>query len=235
MKHLKTLLWFIGLMTVCGVASAEPVTAAWAAFSSWASAASIPTILSAVGTGISVVGALSAGNSAAANGQSQNAQAEYAAQQSEYQADQLDQAAGQRRATAQRQGMEQRRRAAIAESNLQARAGGGSTDPSILGLTGNIAGEGEYNALAAMFEGEESARGSEMQATSARGQAGQYRASGQAALARADVAQSASRINAVGTIFNGASSLYSKFGNGGPSASTGDGMGQGDRRKIGVY
>jgi hypothetical protein len=235
MKRLKQFLWFVGLLALCTSASAEPVTAAWTAFSAWASSASIPTILSAVGSVVTVAGALDSAASAKDNARNQAAQYEMSAQGADSQAEQLDQQAGQQRASAQRAAQEQRRRATIAASDIQARTGGGSTDSSVLGLTGNIAGEGEYNALTSMYEGEEKARGSEGQAGVSRAQAAQYRAGAGAAIARGDSAARAANTNAFSSVLTGASSLYSKFGNGGPSGSDGDGLGQGDRRKIGVY
>lgn len=223
MKTIKSLLWFAALMALCGTASAEPVSTAFAAVSAWASAASIPTILSAVGSAVSIVGALSGGQKQADNynaaAYSQNEQAQIAAQSSDNTAAQLDQQAGQQRAAGQRRAQEQRRQAAIAESNVRARVGGGSTDASILGLTGNIAGEGEYNALTNMYEAEESALGQEAQAGTARSQSKLYRMQGDAALQRgaasADAAVSASRFNAASTIFSAGSTLFSKYGGGG--------------------
>ncbi len=208
-----------------GAGAAAAAGTAAAATSFW----TIPTILTAVGAGAQVIGLLSGGQQAVNNSvvqdqqaQIQNEQALMAADQSDYQAAQLDQNAGQQRAASQRQAAEQRRQARLAASRVQALAGGGSTDPSVLGLTGDIAGEGEYNALSALYEGEEKARGMEMQATSARGQGDQYRKSGQAALARGQVAlqqgqvsNSAAKLNATSALFSGASSLFTKYGDGG--------------------
>lgn len=199
---MKKLLAFLCLLSICNMAHAAMLAAV---------VPYIPTILSVIGGAVGIGGALK-------GAQASNAQAQIAATQSEYQAQQLDQQAGQTRASAQRTAIEQRRQAKIAQSNLQAKTGGGSTDASILGLTGDIAGEGEYNALSALYEGEERARGLEMQASSARGQAGQYRSSGADALA-------AGNTKAMTGIFSTASSLYGKYGAGGPTTEDPDRLG----------
>lgn len=226
MKRLKAFLIFAGLMALCGSASAEPISAAVAAVGSWWTAASIPTILATAASALSVVSTLSNGanqrDNFNADAAERNRQAQVAAGESDATAAQLAAQAGQQRAAGQRRAQEQRRQAAIAGSNIQARTGGGSTDASILGLTGNIAGEGEYNALTNIYEAEESALGSEGQAGTARRQGDMYRAGGQAALARGaaagEAAVSVSRMNAASTIFSSGSSLYSKYGGGGVGA-----------------
>ena len=236
MKKLKAFLLFTGLMALCSSANAEPFSLAISTAATWA-AANIPTILSVVGTVASLAGARSQGQvqeqAAIQTGQAQNAQAQVAAEsedakaaQYDDQADQYDEQAGQQRAAGQRRAQEQRRQAAIAASNLLARTGGGSLDPSILGLTGNIAGEGEYNALTNMYEAEESARGSEgsagvsrAQADTTRTQAKLYRMQGDAALQRGATtgaaANTAAKFNAASTIFSAGSTLFSKYGGGG--------------------
>lgn len=226
MKKLKLFLWFAGLLTLCGSASAEPVSAAFAAFGSWVASASIPTILAAAASTVSIISTLSSGKQQqqnyAATGQAQNEQSLVAADAAENTADQLDAQAGQQRAAGQRRAQEQRRRSALAASNLQARAGGGGLDPSILGLTGDIAGEGEYNALTNLYEAEETARGAEGQAGTQRTQAQLYRMQGAASMQRAaasgEAASTASKYNTASSIFSAGSTLFSKFGNGGPGA-----------------
>lgn len=167
--------------------------------------AAAPLLLMAASAAVSIVG------------QHQTAKAEQ--QALNFQAKQQEQKAGQDRASAQRQALEDRRQASLAMSRTQALAGGGGSDESVLGLTGDIAGEGEYNALASMYEGEESALGRETQATGLRMEGKSRR--------RAANWKSAS------TVLSTASSMYGAYGGGG--ASSGDGLSQGDRRKIGVY
>jgi hypothetical protein len=127
----------------------------------------------------------------------------------EFQAAQFDQNAGQARASAQREAVEQRRQARLANSTLRARAGGGGADPTIVRLSQDIAGEGELRALTAMYEGEERARGMETAATGKR--------MGGAAAAQAG------NIGAFSTVLGGVGSMYSnglfdKYGKGGAKA-----------------
>ncbi len=132
-----------------------------------------------------------------------------------FQAQQLETAAGQERAAAQRAAEEQRRQARLAGSRLQAVAGGAGSDPTVMNLAADIAGEGEYRALTALFEGESRARGMEGQARAARYEGKQARTAGM--------------MKAATTVFSaGSNSMLEKYGGG-------DGLSQGDRRKIGVY
>ena len=94
-------------------------------------------------------------------GNSANNSAQSEAQQLEYQA-------GQHRAASQRQAEEQRRQARLANSRLQAVAGGGGGDVSVVNLAADIAGEGELRALTSIYEGEDRAIGMELQADSRR-------------------------------------------------------------------
>lgn len=99
------------------------------------------------------------------------AQGRAAQKQADFQAAQLEQRAGQERAQAQRVAEDKRREASILASNLRAAAGasgGGVTDPTVSKLEADIAGQGEYNALAALFNGEEQALSNETQAAAAR-------------------------------------------------------------------
>lgn len=187
---------FLGLLALCGSAHAGPFAAV---------VPYIPTILQVGGSLMGAAGAVSAGGAA-------YSQAMGAASQADYQAAQLTQNAGQTRASAQRTAIDQRRQADISISNLRAATGGGSSDASILGLTGKIAGEGEYNALTAMYEGEEQAMGDEARARTARWQASQYRAA-------AEDKRSAGGIGGLTSLLSAGSTLYTKFGSGGPSAS----------------
>lgn len=132
-----------------------------------------------------------------------------------YQAVQYEQQAGQERAASQRQAIEARRQAGLANSTVQARAaasGAGATDPTVLDIESDNAGTGEYNALAALYSGEEKARGLEMQAGATRYQGQQ--------------ARKASLFKAGGTLLSGSynasqigsgQSLFDKYGAGGPN------------------
>jgi hypothetical protein len=123
-----------------------------------------------------------------------------------FEARQRDQAAGQERASSQREAAEHRRRSGLALSTLQARAGGGGLDTGVLDLASDIAGEGEYRALTSIYEGEEQARGLEMGADAAR--------------MRGRTARDAAGVKSVSTMLSSGSSLYEKYGNGGPKGST---------------
>lgn len=119
----------------------------------------------------------------------------------DYQARQQEAAAGQERAMAQRRAAEQRRRETLAQSRLRAVAGAGggsATDAGVLDLSGDLAEEGELQALYELYNGEERARGLEGGAQLSRFQGKQAKRAGQAA--------------AVSTILRGGSSLLERYG-----------------------
>lgn len=121
------------------------------------------------------------------------------------QALQLEQSAGQDRATSQRAAIEQRRAARYLQSRAQALAaasGAGASDPTVTKIIGDIAGEGEYGALVAMYEGEDAARAKETAAKVAR--------------KTGSAMANASYLKAGTTLLSGASSWYDKYGGGGP-------------------
>ncbi|MEW6705013.1 MAG: hypothetical protein AB1430_09200 [Pseudomonadota bacterium] len=107
-----------------------------------------------------------------------------AKQDAAFEAEQRRKAAALSRATGQRHAIEERRQARLVESALQARAGGGGLDPTIVDLQSDIAGEGEYRALSALYEGNEGALGMEAAADStlrgarARARAADYQTAG---------------------------------------------------------
>lgn len=151
--------------------------------------------LALVGTIASVGGSIVSGLGQMQAGRAANASAKF-------QAAQLEQRVGQERAAAQRQAIEERRKAAFAISRGQAVAaasGGGATDPTVLDVTGGVAAQGEYNALSALFEGEERARGAQLQATATRMEGKQ--------------AKKAGMIGGLGTIAGGVGqTLYMRYG-----------------------
>lgn len=151
--------------------------------------AAVATILSTV---VSAAGSIMSGN--AAN------------KAAKFEAAQMTQQAGQERAASQRQAIEQRRQAGLANSRVTAVAaasGAGATDASVLDIQGDNAATGEYNALSALYSGEEKARGLEMGAVAKRYEG-------------ANAAQ-AGKMQAVGTILSSGKSLYDIYGNGGPA------------------
>lgn len=121
------------------------------------------------------------------------------------QAKQLNQQAGQERAASQRMALQNRREADVAASRATAFAaasGGSATDPTVTKIVSDIAGQGEFNALTSLYNGEERARGMEYGA--------------KVKIAEGSNAKKASQTKALGTILSTASSLYGRFGNGGP-------------------
>lgn len=88
---------------------------------------------------------------------------------------QLRRMAGQERATSQRAGIEERRRAALLESRARAVAAGsgaGVSDPTVVKLMADIEAEGEYRALNRQYEGETAASSLEAEATQRKKNAG---------------------------------------------------------------
>lgn len=161
-------------------------------------------------TVLSTVGTIVSANSAATASKAEGASARNAA---EFQQAQYNQRAGQELASSQRQAIEERRKADLAISRARAIAagsGGSATDPTVMKIYNDLASEGEYNALSALYEGDEAATGLRMQGAAARYegesayQAGQYKSS---AYRRAGYLQG------VGTALSGVSDFYTKYGN----------------------
>jgi hypothetical protein len=149
-------------------------------------AAILPYVIAA-STVFSATGALQAGAA-------QKQAADFAAQQAE-------QAAGQSRASAQRRAEEERRQARFIGSRARAVAGAsgaGVSDPTVVNLLGDIAGEGEYRALTALFQGEDAGRVLETDAMLRRFEGGQ--------------AKKASMFDAGSTLFSGGSKLLERYG-----------------------
>lgn len=118
------------------------------------------------------------------------------AKQLRSEADQLDEQAGKERATSQRASIEERRQAATVSSRalaLAAASGAGASDPSVINNIADIEGEGEYRALTALYNGEETARGQEFDAANRRKEARN--------------AKRAAMLKAAGTIISTGSSL----------------------------
>lgn len=144
-----------------------------------------------------------AANAAAAEGAARQ-------QAAEYEANQLAVKAGQERAVAQREMMEERRKQEIVQSNLQAAAaasGGSATDPGVLDLAGDIAEEGEYRVGVKRYEGEERARSLEGSASLRRFEGEQEYQAGQ-------IKKKAGKKAATATLLSGfaqAGSLYKKY------------------------
>lgn len=149
--------------------------------------AALGTVISLLGTASTVIGNNQAGAAAETNAASQ--------------ALQLRANAGVARAQAQREAINQERQTKFMLSRAQALAaasGGRSTDPTIVNLEGNIAGEGEYRRLAAIYNGEAQATGNEYQAevTQRQGQ----------------TVNQATNTKSLSTVLSAGSSYYQKYG-----------------------
>lgn len=153
------------------------------------------TILSAGG---SIMGGINADNAA-----------KYTAQQQQI-------AGTQGLAASQRTAFSETRKAQLVGSRARAVAaasGAGATDPTVVNIEGDIAGQGEYNALSALYEGQEAKRTGDANAALTRFQGQQ--------------AKTAGFINAGSTLLKGGTSLYDKYGGGGPPKIPDDYQGHG--------
>ena len=142
------------------------------------------------GIGVTAVGA-------AVNLYGQNKAKKAGEADAQFNAEQLRARADISRATGQRVAEEERRQARLLESAVQARAGGGGLDPTVLKLQADIAGEGEFRALSALYEGETGALGNE--------------ASADSGLRSQRARSSAADYAMASTLLSSAGSLYSKY------------------------
>jgi hypothetical protein len=162
------------------------------------------TVATVASGALQAAGTIMGGNAAADAG-ARAQQAQY------FKAAQEEQAAQESRAAAQRVALDKGREASLALSKLQANAaasGGGASDPTVLGLGGDIAGRGEYESLLDMYKGENRARGLEDSAIGSR-------LSGDAAKAEGDAKKTASYFSAAGTIIGSGGSAYKTYKTGG--------------------
>lgn len=149
----------------------------------------IPLALLAAGTAISAGGSIIGANSEAKELRSQ--------------ADQLDANAGLERASSQRAAIDERRQARLVASRglaLAAASGGGADDPSVVNALAGIEGEGEYRALTALYNGDQSAAGMEADAAAKRRGAKSVKTAG--------------LIKAAGSILSTGASVYDRYGGG---------------------
>lgn len=120
---------------------------------------------------------------------------------SKLQAGAMTQQAGQERAASQRVAAEERRKGRLAQSRalaLAAASGGGASDPTVTNILSGIEGESEYNALSAMYEGEERARTLETNASITK----KY----------GKDTKSAYQLQAASTVLKGGGSLMGRYG-----------------------
>ena len=126
-----------------------------------AMSASVPMILQTAGTVMAATGYMDAAKATQLQAQRRSQAAQFAATQ-------LEQQAGQETAAGQAGALEQRRQGRLINSSLLARAAmsGGASDPTIVSLMARNAGETEYRASLASYEGLSRARTSRLQAAS---------------------------------------------------------------------
>lgn len=114
---------------------------------------------------------------------------------------QLEEQAKTEVAASQRAGFEQERQGRLKASRmlaLAAASGGGASDPTIINMMANLAGETQYKKAVEMYEGEERGR--------------QLRYEGQIRRFEGKEAKRAGKFGAFTTLLSGGASLYSKYG-----------------------
>ena len=119
---------------------------------------------------------------------------------SKFEAGQMESQAMERKAASHRQVEEIDRQGRLAQSRalaVAAASGGGASDPTVMNIMANLAGETEYRKMVALYEGESAARYLE-------GQADVTRWAGREA-------RTAGKMAALGTAISGGTSLYSKY------------------------
>jgi hypothetical protein len=170
-----------------------------------AAAPYLAAISTVVGIGTSVMGGIQQSGAA-------NAQASAAEEAAEQRSMLARRAASDERGQAQRVAAEERRRGVLARSRAQAVAGAsgaGAADPTVADITESLAGEGEYNALSALYSGESRATAIENDAM-----AGEWEAGVMASSLRAQgrAAKVGGMVGAVGNALQGATSWFSDYG-----------------------
>ena len=172
-------------------------------------------ILGAIGTAVSAVGGLRQASAIKAAGRAQQQQAEYQAKQAQI-------AAGQERASGQRDMIERNRRLILAQSRATAigAAQGGTMDTSFLNIMSALESEGQYAKDFALFESEDRARGLEQQSDL-------LKYEGRNARIAANTEAKSKTMSTLASTVMSAGTLYEKYGGG----SDIDIMG----RKVGTY
>jgi hypothetical protein len=173
-----------------GTAGAAGATAATAGLFGTGGAFSLGTTLGTLGT----VGTILGGASTIMGG----GEAEAAAKQ---QSAQLKANAIAEGATAQRQAINERQKARLLQSRvtaLTAAGGGDTTDAGTQDILSDLENQGEYNALTALWNGDDRAAGLRSQAN--------------ATMYEGKATKRSSYAKGAGTILSGGQSLYDKFG-----------------------
>lgn len=157
--------------------------------------------LAIVGMALSAAGTMGAANA--------QKQAGEAARQGKYlEAYQMDTNAGTERAMSQRRAIEEREKATLVNSRVRALAaasGAGASDTTVQKIESDIFGKGEYNALTALYMGEERARALEFGANIRRYE-------GDTGLAASNQMADATMLKGFGSIAGSAGSMGAKYG-----------------------
>jgi hypothetical protein len=136
----------------------------------------------------------------------------------EFEAVQLEQQAGQAIAVGQRENMEIQRRAKLTESRalaLASASGGGASSPTMVRLMSNISKRGAYEGAVAMYNAEERSRQLKIGAASKRYEGEIAIEAGERGLGER-VDTGAYNLAAAASLFQGASTIYNRYGQGGP-------------------
>jgi hypothetical protein len=126
----------------------------------------------------------------------------------ENEAAQMDAQAKAEQASGQRAYLTQQRQTQMVSSRAQALAassGAGVSDPTVANIISGIQGEGEYQALSSLYQGDVTAKGLQYGANVRRSEG--------------DAAAKAGYLRAASTVLSGVGSMYYKYGAGGPPSS----------------
>ena len=199
-------------------------------------AAAVPYL----GTAVGAIGSIASAKGQKDQGKAGQQQAQQSAAQAkvsaEFEAKQADYLAGQAVAISQREAYEQRRMSALLASkalSIAAASGAGASDPTVVGLIGEIYAEGAYRSALAMYEGEETARSYKVSAAARRAGGESFAA---ARTAEGESIARASNLSATSTLISGASSLFGSFGSmGGGGSRSGPYIAPGQATARGGY
>lgn len=142
----------------------------------------------------------------------------------EFEANVLETQSTQVVALAQRDMLDARRTGELAQSRaiaLAAASGGGATAPTVTRIVGDIAKESSYNAMLALYAGEERGRLMRLQAKNLREQGEFAQTQGLLAAGAAESKAKAYEYAGYATVLQGAGSMYAKYAGRGPSSTPG--------------
>lgn len=173
--------------------------------------------LSLAGTALNVGGNLMAAGNAGEQGQAKG-------QALDYEATLLNQNALAAQASSQREAMDVRLKTSLLVSRaiaVAAAGGGSASDPTVNKVVGDLTGIGAYHQAVALYGGDDRARAMRAAAAGKRYEAGMARSGG-------DTLGEAYTIKALGSGIAGASTLFAKYGKGGPGMNSMGVAGAGD-------